>query len=759
MSEINRLARIVHELAGKVRDLEEESRLGHSSMVGSIGQYDSTGQLVARYGAQYDGTHGTVAFDGPVPPTPTGVTIQTALGGVIVHVPGTWEAPAVVAPLDWARFEVEVSADTGFSGTVYRTGITSAGGGDVNVPWAPVGTPLYARVRSKTVPGRVSPWSAVAGPVSSGAVGLGDLGFNMADYSGGTTVHYGPTEPAAEDIGGEGDLWLKELSAGPPPEYETRRWTGAVWQPLVDQGVTEALAAAVAAQTAADSKAKIFTQTSQPAWTGVDGSAIWFDTDDGNRQRVWNGTTFVDRRLGTGAFQPNSIVAKDVMATGTITAALFEAVMILVTVILTADPSGPHVRIDSNGLVSYAVNPDGQVVATSRFGGPGADRMLITNPDTGEAVANLSEDGALSVQSAVVSGDLIVKGNTLDYLLGQRAGRCVAWGVSTASTPGVTTSRGYFDVEFLAVPGRRYRLHTSTLNLTTSTTATYAFAQLRARKSADGAPTVSTGIPVVTANGSVNIVGGVAPITLNRAMNFEDFFPAGAAPTAPTLVRVLLCYGVNSGGGSVAIFSNTSYPIQLDIDEVGPSRQPTLNNNDGGGGGTTVAVTTQQLDFASTWAANWQSTSTAPRTGSSELIQGYTPYYPGPGAGVGQFGFGDLTGVLAGATINWMAVYVYATHWHYDSGGTALLGAHPYLNPPGSRPADWQLNLAQVGYSGKSGGQWIYIPSTWFAGFVSGANRGFTLGDLASTASQYYGRFAADPNDTRRPVLRINFTK
>jgi hypothetical protein len=123
-----------------------------------------------------------------------------------------------------------------------------------------------------------------------------------------------------------------------------------------------------------------------------------------------------------------------------------------------------------------------------------------------------------------------------------------------------------------------------------------------------------------------------------------------------------------------------------------------------------------------------------------------------------MMGFPDLTPYLSGSTINWMALWLNASWWNNNAGGTVLLGAHPYLNAPASRPSDWQLNLMQVNYSGKSGGQWIYIPSTWFTGFANGANRGFTLGDLASTAAQYYGRFYSYPSDLR-PVLRVNYTK
>lgn len=766
MKAIDRLAALVARHDRQLKDLNRSNDLGKSSMEGSIGQYDPlTGQLLARYGSQWDGANGAVVMSGPVPPTPTAPELASVIGGVSVRVDGTFAGgPSVVAPSDFKGFEIQVSDDPSFPQAdtplefelVHGPLITNARGGDVFVPWSPSGTPLYARVVTRAHSGKFSTPSEITGPIASGAVGLADLGFDIADYAGGTKIHYGAAEPAAADISGIGDLWLKEISVGPPPRYETWRWNGAAWQLLVDQNATAALAAAVAAQSAADSKARIFTQSTKPAWTGPNGSAIWFNTSDGNRQQVWDGTDFVDRRLGTGAFEPNAIVASSVFATGTITAALFEAIMVLTNVILTASPTGPHLRLDNQGLRSFALNSDGQLVATSQFGGPGADRWLITDPTTGAALASVDETGFLSVSGASINGPLYVRGNTLDYLLDQTPRGEIARAGENSIAPTTTTAVGFYDVEFLAIPGRSYRISTTSLQLNPSLANSYVYAALATRASSAGAPSLANSYAIVGGRGTAGLAGGVVPITLSRNCSFDELFPS-AMPQVPTRVRVLLVYGVISGGGNVGIYGTDSYPIHTYVEDVGVSK-PFTGVPNSGGGTTATPVTESTLDFATTYCRSYNGSNSGERS-TSEMVQGYTSYYPAAGSAVSLMGFQDLTGILSGATIHWAALYMNSTWWDYDSGGEVMLGAHGYLNDTGSVKPGSGLFTDQLRDPGwqKPGGKWIYLPSSWFAGLASGATRGFTLGNGADTDRIHYGKFVSAGNG--RPVLRINFSK
>jgi hypothetical protein len=1173
-------------------------QLGRSSIEnGAVNVYDGTGQLTQVIGQQFDGTTGAVVVSGPTPPIPTGLTLRQQVGGVEATWDGTFVDPQVGfaspvhAPQDFVRVEVELSNNNSFPASGFlpkRVTIPNgASGGTVFVPWDVSGENVYARLKTRSASGLLSSASAIVGPVASGQVEIADLGFDITDYAGGSTIYYGASSPTPPALGFlVGDLWLQTTGGtgtSGQPLYLTYRWTGSAWVLLQDQGISQSLANALAAQTTANSatslanaaqstanakitafyqgtapssgmatgdfwvntasgnvlsrwsgsawvsiqdagissalsqvgtaqatadrkvqtfirataptnptdalgtgdiwldsangnrmnrwsgsawvlaqdaaistalanaataqstangKIAVFYQGTSPSsgmqtgdlwvntasgnalnryngtiWVGIQDAGIstalanaataqttantkilvfaqpttptasevgdiWIETDNGNAESVWgpvptvqrtnwvvnpsmefdaagaitspsgwavatggttgaitttivaSGATFGTkvakivgaglttlntgwigfnqtipcapgdllniqswlsyavtsasqrpeylvewlnaaggvissltettattmgtagsrapyayaptaapaltasarvtlRRRGTlssggttvtnadlsldamiiernrptgspttyfdgsttgtdfiwngqahlatstawvagtsganawqpvlkrtGSFQPNSVLASNIIATGSVSATLLEAVLVLATAVVGGVANGDNARLDSQGLRLFGLDPDGQQVQTGSFGTVGIDRFTIVDPATGKTLVNVSDQGVSAPN--ITTDTLTVGGNTFTYLTDQLPKGTLVRGGIRATTATTTTTLATFDVEFTAVPGRQYRIHSSTINLAPSTTSTYGFVQARVRPSADGPPTISTGIGLVTANGSENVSGGVVPICLNRVAQFSELFPVGSVPTVPTKVRVLLCYGVASGGGNVSLFSDGQHPVDLYVDDAGVATGYVGSVNDGGGaggaGGGGVIVTTQTLDFAQTWGSNWQSTSTAPRTDQQDLIQGYTPYYPSPGTEVAMIGFADMTGTLAGATINWMAIYMYANSWNSYAGGTALIGAHPYLNNPATRPADWQLNLIQSPAWPRAAGRWVYLPSSWFAGFISGANRGITLGDLASTSGEYYGRFDSYPA-LSRPVLRINFTK
>lgn len=257
-------ARVLRELAALRDEVEalKAPQLGRSSLENaSIGVNDLDGNPVAQLGKQFDGTFGAVTLGGPKPPQPLPPALTTALGGVNVNVSGSFYPIAVdptlaptpaFAPMDFARFVIEVSSHLDFSEPVRRTEIVSADGGNVLVPWVPTGTTLFARVACRSLAGKTSDWSPASGPAASGQIGVSDLGFDLSEI-GGSTIHPGSVEEPSPPAGGHkiGDLWLAIMDPGPPPQYESRQWDGNAWQPLNNQKVTQALLDAFAAQQAA----------------------------------------------------------------------------------------------------------------------------------------------------------------------------------------------------------------------------------------------------------------------------------------------------------------------------------------------------------------------------------------------------------------------------------------------------------------------------------------------------------------------------
>lgn len=76
---------------------------------------------------------------------------------------------------------------------------------------------------------------------------------------------------------------------------------------------------AATAQTTANGKNTVYYQTAMPTGGTYKANDIWFDTDDGNRLYVHNGTTFVAMQFGTSAITDSAITAAKILD-GTISA-------------------------------------------------------------------------------------------------------------------------------------------------------------------------------------------------------------------------------------------------------------------------------------------------------------------------------------------------------------------------------------------------------------------------------------------------------
>src|SRR5690606_19766732 len=76
---------------------------------GTIHEFDRDGNLVGTIGKQYDGTHGAVKLNGPVPPTPSTPTLTTGPGVLVVEWDGRYTDPEQRAPLDFQTVEVYAS--------------------------------------------------------------------------------------------------------------------------------------------------------------------------------------------------------------------------------------------------------------------------------------------------------------------------------------------------------------------------------------------------------------------------------------------------------------------------------------------------------------------------------------------------------------------------------------------------------------------------------------------------------------------------
>ncbi|QFG12850.1 minor tail protein [Arthrobacter phage Mimi] len=88
-----------------------------------------------------------------------------------------------------------------------------------------------------------------------------------------------------------GDTWF-DTSNGNKPMV----WNGSAWVSAQDASIATAQGTANSALTTANGKTKTYFQASSPALTGNVTGDIWFDTDDGNKVYVWNGSSWASAR-------------------------------------------------------------------------------------------------------------------------------------------------------------------------------------------------------------------------------------------------------------------------------------------------------------------------------------------------------------------------------------------------------------------------------------------------------------------------------
>ncbi|MED1205851.1 phage tail spike protein [Heyndrickxia acidicola] len=114
----------------------------------------------------------------------------------------------------------------------------------------------------------------------------------LTSANGKNTNFYGADTPENPI---SGDLWFQPTSGG---GVTILQYDGTEWKSNIDQGILDAQKAASDAsktasdaQTSANGKNTVYRQSNQPTGTFTTGD-IWFDTSNGNRASVWDGSTW-----------------------------------------------------------------------------------------------------------------------------------------------------------------------------------------------------------------------------------------------------------------------------------------------------------------------------------------------------------------------------------------------------------------------------------------------------------------------------------
>jgi hypothetical protein len=447
----------VRDLARRLAALEAQvgkrgTQLEHSALEdGAIREFNLDGQQVAQYGTQWDGTHTAASLSGPPPPTPSAPVAQDASGGLLVGWDGTYADGFSVSPMDWARIDVAVGPP-GFDpiATPPVAAITSPRGGLAFVGAAPgdYEVALVARSQSGAASLPSVRATATSQPEADGAAvaaaqdtadqaiadalaahllgqqGVTDAAAAQADADAALTAAANAVTAAGGKITAfrqasapstsgrtTGDLWIDT------DDGLLYVWTGA-WTASPDQRI-----ATVVASNA--TKTTVFAQASAPSTSGRTIGDVWIDTDDGNRQYVWEGS-WVDRRDATIAAA--ALLAQQAKTSADAKITVYRQ---------SSAPTGTFAVNDlwldiDDGLVYYATTTGGgwTLHSDQRIG------LVVTS---NAAKITAFYQASAPTTTGRVTGDLWIDSDDFDRMYRWSGS---AWVVTDIATAGYIASRG-----------------------------------------------------------------------------------------------------------------------------------------------------------------------------------------------------------------------------------------------------------------------------------------------------------------------------
>ncbi|MGH3424267.1 MAG: hypothetical protein ACRDO8_06045 [Nocardioidaceae bacterium] len=443
---VDKLARLLASQEQRIARAERGLRavqLSRSSIEdASLDVHDDTGTLRQRVGLQHDGTVTTTDHNGPPPPAPTAPSLITLPGGLRV----SWDGGFVDAatPADFARIEVHVALTGGFTPSddtrqatietprgaaanfavddtatryvllvaVNTSGADSPPSGQRSIDplpagegirsyygmdapadpdtgdlWVDSGTGILHRwdgvqwieIRDEGINQAITD-AAQAQQDAADAIAQANTATDIANSK--ITTYYQATAPVGAAVG---DLWIDT------GDDTLHRWDGAVWVAVRDDGITQALADAQNAQTTADGKIVSYFQATAPVGAAV--GDLWFDTGDGNQQHWWDGGSWSDVPMGSGAIADAAVDAAK-LADESVTTGKLSPDSVDSDSIRGGSVTGDKLNLGDTGGVNIVPDPSFESGATN--GDP-------ENQGTWEVTTTRAHTGAHSVVTTFTS--------------------------------------------------------------------------------------------------------------------------------------------------------------------------------------------------------------------------------------------------------------------------------------------------------------------------------------------------------------------
>lgn len=791
---IAKLAEMVARHDDQLKTMSQPQLVYSSIDDGALLEKDIDGKVTTQIGKQYDGTHTVVTFGGPRPPKPTGISGSAIAETLLAMWDGTWEdfvatsADAVDspgrAPMNFKRLEMHVSEDPELTGLLFETfagTIETSRGGSVPVHGLVPGTDYYLRAIARSDSGQYGTASDVIGPLQVRRLGVAEID---TDAIGGNMIYKGPNEPEGDQR--VGNLWLALVDPGPPELFETRRYEGEDegWLPVADQKVTDAIQRAFAAQQTADRKTTTITADEEPSHEGRTIGDEWIDSSAGGRRMLWTGESWAWVPIGNDAIEPNSLIAKDVIATGTVTAALFEAIIVLATTIIAGDPTGTHARMTPTGFRVFRpdANGDGIPDEVVRLGTDTDDIIAIVKAD-GSLAASLDSSGWASVSGlstttwpTIGSPDHTGRGGSLLDILDRRPRGLAGYGLThTNYLSNSTVGRGCFDIPARLYKGRMYEIGVRCRinSVYNDEGGPLAEVWLRWTASALGSRTFTPAPPPSPSMSSEVIGRHFAAVYRPDAehVTLTKLFSLGEGDnTTYQDVRILLGLTRSVGNYPVTINGAGVDGTELWVKDIGPfianaATENMAGGSDGSSSTPPAAQAPQVQRFSRTWVGTWHQ-NWKPNGAFIDLpgaSQGHDPVngnmrsyigFSGPatdGSGL------SMDQALSGAVIEEVGVYLYSNHWWNDTGGDIVLGMHGYRDPaPGFGGGnEWMFGNMHFR---KPGGEWFSLGAISPQNWATGVWKGLMLGAGGADDLAHYGRFDTE-GSPNAPQINITYRK
>lgn len=405
-----------------------------------------------------------------------------------------------------------------------------------------------------------------------------------------------------------------------------------------------------------------------------------------------------------------------------------------------------------------------------------ANYFSVTGPD-GETLASVSEDGDISGQTVYSENDIQIGGQPLIGSLADfqpitdQPENIAGWmdplprGIvghgfwNNGAIYDFTTTRGIFELAFAVERGRAYRVtfYGGYANNTGSAASGYEI-RLTNPTTVDteaATPDFTNSSRILRSFISSQITQYQTPPTVSRILrcNVDDgIIGSGNGELNPGVAKLF----VTVTGATSTIRYSANEDLVLFVEDVGPDHPNSKRNNytESGSGATTTPTTKTYVKEWSTSDSRGYKGSGAQSFDQSVIKHGYESY-EGNSSGAYQFNYSSIQSALSTAggrvvVIKKVEVYLYASHWYYNSGGTAYLRTYNATSLPTTRPTAG--NLVTSANWPKPGGRWVNVGTAWGSNFQDGSAKGVLIGNTGSTSSLYYGRFS------KTAKLRITYT-